>query len=270
MSGAPNLQREALRQQQLIRSLWRQTGDATLAPWVLEPSERAALAFAAYRGNAAAVADRALAQAFPTIRQLLGDESFAILAKAYWHLMRAAAWRSCAFGRRTARVHRGRSAARRRTVSGRRCTCRLGRAQHRTGRRCRRAAPGLQLSASHEPDQIRLVLRPGITAIRSTWPVARIRHVNRSNQADRFASVREAFDHDVAENVLVWRDGWRGVADAVNPVQLEFSQALLEGDPLAVALQRAGDDFSFRAMASDCIDQALAGCGDGFDVIRSA
>lgn len=245
MSGAPNLQREALRQQQLICALWRQTGDATLAPWVLEPSERAALAVAAYRGNAAAVADRALAQAFPTIRQLLGDESFAILAKAYWHRCAPLRGDLAHLGAGLPGFIEADPQLAGEPYLG--DVARVDWAVHSIEQAVDvdGPPPGLQLLASHEPDQIRLVLRPGITAIRSTWPVARIWRAHRSNQADRFASVREAFDHDVAENVLVWRDGWRGVADAVNPVQLEFSQALLEGDPLAVALQRAGDDFSF-------------------------
>ena len=53
--------------------------------WLRESGERAGHALAAYRGNASAIAERALASAFPTVQQLLGDESFALLARALWH-----------------------------------------------------------------------------------------------------------------------------------------------------------------------------------------
>jgi hypothetical protein len=39
----------------------------------------------AYRANAGALAERALAAAYPDRAQLLGDESFAGMARAYWH-----------------------------------------------------------------------------------------------------------------------------------------------------------------------------------------
>ena len=78
-------QREALRQQQLLRALWRCGNAPALNLWLRESSERAGHALAAYRGNAAAIAECALAAAYPTVQQLLGDESFAQLARALWH-----------------------------------------------------------------------------------------------------------------------------------------------------------------------------------------
>ena len=49
--------------------------------WLRESGGRAGQGLAAYRGNAAAIAERALAAAFPTVQQLLGEESFAQLAR---------------------------------------------------------------------------------------------------------------------------------------------------------------------------------------------
>ena len=39
----------------------------------------------AYRANAAASARRAMADAYPTVQQLLGCEAFAALTQAHWH-----------------------------------------------------------------------------------------------------------------------------------------------------------------------------------------
>src|SRR5512138_965181 len=77
MSSAAAPSRELLRQQQLLRALWRRGSDAPLAPWLREGGERATNGLAAYRGNAAAIAERTLATAYPTVQQLVGTESFA-------------------------------------------------------------------------------------------------------------------------------------------------------------------------------------------------
>ena len=53
--------------------MWRRGPDASLALWLREPAARAAQGLDAYRGNAAAIAERALAAAFPTVQQLMGE-----------------------------------------------------------------------------------------------------------------------------------------------------------------------------------------------------
>ena len=83
MSDSVALQREALRQQQLLRTLWRRGDEPALLLWLRESAERAGHGLAAYRGNTAAIAERALAAAFPTVCQLIGD-SFGSLARALW------------------------------------------------------------------------------------------------------------------------------------------------------------------------------------------
>ncbi len=78
------MNREALRQQMLMRALWRD--DAALQGWVRAPARASAShGVAAYRGNAGALAERALGSAFPTIAALIGAESFAGLARHFWH-----------------------------------------------------------------------------------------------------------------------------------------------------------------------------------------
>lgn len=256
MNAAPDLlQREALRQQQLIRALWRKTDDATLAPWVREPGEHTALAVAIYRGNAAAIADRALAQAFPTVRRLLGDESFALLAKAFWYRCAPQRGDLAQLGAALPGFIEADSQLAGEPYLG--DVARVDWAVHRIEQAVDidGPPPGLQRLASDEPDQIRLVLRPGITALRSNWPVASIWRAHRSDQADRFASSREALDQGVAENVLVWRDGWRGVVDAVEPAQLAFAEALLDGSPLGAALTRVGEALSFERWLHDALSK---------------
>ena len=75
------LQKEALRQQMLLRALWRDARPGVVAGWMRDGA-RFARGLAAYQANAGALAERALGAAFPTIAALLGDESFARLRLA--------------------------------------------------------------------------------------------------------------------------------------------------------------------------------------------
>ena len=75
--------KEALRQRMLLRVLWHDARPGVLAGWTRD-GERFGRGLQAYRANAGALAERALAAAFPTLQQLLGDESFAALARHFW------------------------------------------------------------------------------------------------------------------------------------------------------------------------------------------
>jgi hypothetical protein len=83
VNAADDLAREHRRQQLLLRVLWREAAADDLRPGLATPAavERG---LQAYRANAGAAAERALAAAYPTIAALLGAESFAALARACW------------------------------------------------------------------------------------------------------------------------------------------------------------------------------------------
>ncbi|MBI3368911.1 MAG: putative DNA-binding domain-containing protein, partial [Burkholderiales bacterium] len=81
---ASSIELEAQRQRLLLRALWQRgdaDGDASLRAWLRESPQRAAQGLAAYRTNGGALAERALGAAFPTVLQLVGEDSFALLAR---------------------------------------------------------------------------------------------------------------------------------------------------------------------------------------------
>ena len=80
---SPDLAHEAQRQQALLRVLWRDAPAQALSGWMRTP-QQVPDGLSAYRANAGAHAERALAAAYPTLQLLLGDESFAALARAHW------------------------------------------------------------------------------------------------------------------------------------------------------------------------------------------
>jgi hypothetical protein len=247
MNGIEGIAKEALRQQMLLRALWRDARPGVVAGW-LRDGARFEHGLRAYQGNAGALAERALAAAFPTLRQLLGGESFAALARDFW--------------RRQPPVHGDIGAwgaalpafiADAEPLAGEPYlpdVARLEWALH-AAERAADAAPvpaaDLSLLAEADPAVLRLTLASGTALLASAHPVVTVWQAHRSEAEDRFAPVRAAFDAGRRENALVHRRGWQAVVRAVDDGTARFTAALLAGRPLGAALAvAAGETFDFE------------------------
>lgn len=244
MSGAA---REAQRQQLLLRALLGDDPPETLAHW-LQASATAAgrdRGLAAYRSNASAHAERALAAAYPTLVQLLGHEAFAALSTAFWQQQPAAAgdlglWGAdlCDF---IAEIESWRSEPYLPDVA------RLEWAIHLAERAADAAPPqGLDGLADSDPETLYLHLSPGTALVDSAHPIVTLLLAHRSEAADRFAPVRAALQAGAGESALVERQGWRAVPRCLPPDEARFVRALLAGCSLADALDAAGAAFDFQ------------------------
>lgn len=242
--NAAAVRKEALRQQLLQRALWADAPGGVLAGWLRDAAPRRARGLQAYRAHAGALAERALGAAFPTVQQLVGAESFAALARALW----AAAppqrgdigqWGEAlpAFIAAAAQL-----ADEPYLADVARLDWAVHRAEHAADPA---AATGLALLAEADPAALRLRLADGVALCRSAYPVLSIWQAHRSAAADRFAPVRAALAAGRGENALVWRNGYKAVAQALADADARFVQALLEGRCLAPALEQAGADFGF-------------------------
>ena len=234
------VQREIVRQQQLLRTLWRRGTDASLALWWRESGVRAAQGLDAYRGNAAAIAERTLAAAFPTVQQLLGDESFARLARLFWQRQPPQCGDLARYGDTLPGW-----IAEDAQLAAEPYLCDVARidwAVHAIEYAADvPAAPqGLGLLAQLDPSQLVLRLRPGLAMVVSRWPVVTIWQAHRSSEADRFAPVRQAFASALAETALVARPQWRASVTAIDAATARFLAALRDGAALARALDAAG------------------------------
>lgn len=247
-------QQESLRQRLLLRALWADAGPEALAGWVREVPPRRERGLQVYRANAGALAERALAAAYPTVAQLVGEDSFAALARALWFATPPqrgdiAQWGEGLPGfiadapqladepyladvaRFDWLVHRAEQAA------------------------DRSAVRGLELLA--EVDPARLQLRPaaGVALLCSAYPVFSIRQAHRSEAEDRFAPVREAFAAGRGDNVLVWRDGFKAAVSTLPDADARFMQTTLDGRSLAQALDDAGAGFAFDGWLRQALQQ---------------
>lgn len=253
MSADPR--RELARQQRLLRALWRRDADSALQEWVHESGAWAQHGLDAYRGNASAIAERTLAAAFPTVRQLVGDESFARLARAHWHRHPPCRGDLARYGDALPDwIADDPQLASEPYLAD---VARVDWAVHAI--ECATdVAPvpeGLRLLGERDPAQLMLRLRPGLQCIASRWPVVTIWRAHRSDAADRFAAVRQAFDDGVAENALVSRPQWRASVSVIDAPGARFIAALGEAMPLSRALDAAGGRFDFEAWLHDAVRQ---------------
>ena len=253
MSGAA---REALRQQMLLRALLGDARPAVVGGW-LRDGPRFARGLATYRANAGALAEQSLAAAFPTLQQLLGDESFAALARAFWQRSPPQAGDIGLWGEALSGfVADAESLASEPYLAD---VARLEWAVHLAERAAdgdgTQPPVGLDLLAQAEPEVLRLHLAPGLAIVSSIHPLASIWHAHRRTDDQRFASVRAAFAAGIGEHALIERHGWQAQVSAVEAAPARFTAALLAGRTLSQALVGAGADFAFEPWLISALQQ---------------
>jgi len=239
--------REALRQQIFLRALWRDARPGVLQGWARD-GEHFARGLQVYRANAGALAERALAAVYPTLQLLLGAESFAALAQAFWHAHPPARGDIAQWGAAMATfIGVDPQLASEPYLSD---VARLEWAVHIAQGAADSAGPprGLELLGAHDPSGLWLLAQPGTALVPSAHPVVSIWQAHRpqaQTRPDRFAALRASFSAGRAEPALVWRSGWQVQVVALTPAEAGFTQAVLQGQSLGTALAAAAEPDSF-------------------------
>jgi len=242
--------REHQRQQALLQALFAPpAASEPPAAWLGQPGAAKTLrGWQAYRAHAGAAAERALAAACPTVQQLVGEESFAALARACWQAMpphhgdieqwtaRLPAWLASdpqladvPYLADCARLDLAIAAAERAADAT--------------------ADPGsLHYLAEHDPASLRLRLAAGTQCLASAYPVVSLWHAHHGG--DRAAArqrAAHALSHGEGETALVWRPQWKARLREVAADEQRWLQACLAGAALSDALDQAGPGFDFEA-----------------------
>lgn len=248
--------RELLRQRLLLQALWQRAPDGQLTAWLRDGPDRSRRALAAYRGNGRALAERALSAAFPTVVELVGADSFAGLARAFWRDHPPLDGDIARHGAALADfIQADEQLASEPYLAD---VARLDWAVHRADPAADAgvAPTGLDQLAGDGAVACRLRLRPGTALLRSQWPVVSIWTAHRGNDPDRFEPMRLAMARGEAQCALVRRDGWRVVVERIEAEpDMAFTAAVLEGQTLGAALDRAGPDFDFQAWLIRSVQQ---------------
>ena len=226
----------AVQQQALLEALLAWPAESAMQKIATYATDPRARGLKAYQANGHALAERALRAAYPVVAQLLGDESFADLARALWHAQPPvrgdiACWGDAlgAFVQASVQLQDEPYLA---------DVARAEWALHQCA-----GAPDqpsdlttLALLTTHDPAQLCLVLAPGCTVVRSAWPIASIlgAHLGASPSLEEAGAQLRA---GLAQDAVVWRAGLRPRVRLTLAGEAGVLQALLAGDSLAQALE---------------------------------
>jgi len=233
----PAHERERLRQRLLQHAL-SGGGVSGLQGWARVPlrgRHTLAQGLAAYSGNAAATAERALRARFPTVAALLGESACALLARAHWRQHPPQRGDLAQWGATLPdAIAQDPQLASEPYLAD---VARLDEAVFQAAGAAD-AVPdpdSLLRCATLPPERLRLWAPPGAALLRSPHPVVSIwrAHHDPLDLDDPFAPVRQALAHGQGETAWVWRQGWAVRVTALDPAAAAFTEAaLLHGHPL--------------------------------------
>lgn len=237
--------REAMRQQLLLRAVVSRGDGLALNGWLHESTSRLQRGLAAYQANFGAAAERALASSFPTVQQLIGEESFAAMARAFVRLHPPARGDLAWLGQSLPAFLADSEALRDEPYLSDVARLEWAVQQAETAADEEGAPQGLDQLADGDPARLTVRLKPGVALVVSPFPIVSIWQAHRSDAADRFAPVQSAFASGHGETALVWREGWRAQVTVLEAADARFTIAALAGHSLAAALDAAGASFTF-------------------------
>jgi hypothetical protein len=244
--------REHQRQQALLRALWRREPSDALGRWLQAPDEALTQrGLQAYRANAGAVAERALAAAFPAVQALIGEEAFAALARACWQQAPPARGDMGWFGEALPRfIDDGPLPEAPYLADVARLEWALSRAESAAD--VEALPQSFSLLAEQDPSTLRFVLAPGLALLRSPYPVVTIR---RAGLDGDLAPARQALQAGQGEQALVWRKGWKAEVLAVGADDARWIEALRAGASIGAALEAAPAGFAFEPWLLQALGQ---------------
>jgi hypothetical protein len=253
------MNREAERQRALMAAL---LGQGDLPPGIVQSPARIERGLQAYRANAGASAARALATSFPTVQALMGEASFAAMARAYWHAQPPVRGDLACLGEALpAFIADSDQLA---DVPYLADTARLDWLLAQAERAADAVADiaTLNLLAEADAAQLQLELMPGVALLRSAYPVVSVwlAHQPGDEAEAHRTRARDALAAGSGEHTLVWRSGWRARAQAVDEPTARWVLSLLRGDTLAAALGQAGEGFEFEPWLVQAVQHAWVKC----------
>lgn len=254
----------ALQQLALLTALFRPDHglDAQLQAAGLRTSDQARRGLQAYRANGHALAERALAGAYPVLCALIGPDSFAALARSLWHAHPPVRGDLAHWGAELPHFVQASESLDQAPYLG--DVARTEWALHQAAGAADAWAdlPSLALLTQDDPATLGLRLAPGTALITSRYPVVSIVQAHLTQDIDLNEAGRR-WRAGVAETALVWRAGLRPqVRDVRSTTEAALLQELLAGASLLGALESACTDpdpdaFDLSAWLMSAVSQGL-------------
>lgn len=244
---------EALRQQALMAELFGASPHASTG--CAQRGERRRRGLAAYRANAAAIAERTIAARHPCLHALIGGQALGALARSLWRADPPQRGDLAQWGHALAGYLEAQSALAEWPYLGDVARIETALAQAEAAEYLEPQLDSLAWLAECEPQRLRLCLQPHVQVLASRWPVVRIHAAHAAGaDAGAFEAARVALALGEADAAVVSRHGWRGVVARIDAATWSWMDALAHGDSLADALACAGTDFDLAAWLARAID----------------
>ncbi|WP_341917303.1 putative DNA-binding domain-containing protein [Polaromonas sp. YR568] len=261
--------RDDFPEQQALLQAVLGAGDASaLLQWL--PQGRAAQrlnerGLLVYRANGHALAERALAAAYPVLFQFMGEENFAMLARHFWSAHPPSRGDMACWGEDLAGFVDAAPQLADEPCLG--DVARLEWLMHATATAADVEAdfPSFALLASEDAAPLSLALGAGVALLASASPVVSIVNAHLLGQP----SLQEAGQRlaaGCAEHALVWRQGFKPCVRPSSAAEHKLIETLLAGRALAEALDgvdRLGEEaaaFDFNIWLAAAVQTGLV-CG---------
>jgi hypothetical protein len=228
----------AQQQQALLQALFDWPSDNAIKKLACYAINTGGRGLKCYQSNGHALAQRALAAAYPVLVQMLGEDSFSNLARALWHAYPpehgdAARWGGnlCDFIAEAPQLSEYPYLA---DVS--RCEWLLHRAAFAGDAQPDHST--LALLTSSDPATVGLALSAATASVESRWPVATLIAAH-TQQDFSLAHAAAEVRRGVAQSVVVWRQGLRPRLREALPGEVKLVSCLQQGYSLLAALDAA-------------------------------
>ena len=234
--------------------------DAVLGPWneqllagaVTQSDAMRQRGLRAYRSNGQALAQRALSAAYPVVAQLMGDDSFAGLARAFWHACPPLRGDMAQWGGELAAFIAADAQLQDEPYLP--DVARLEWLLHvaATAADVTPRPDTLRLLLSVDPDRLGLCLAPAAACLSSAWPVASLvlAHVSDGISLQQAGALLQ---QRVGESVLVWRQGYRPCLKPLTAPEAALMKSLIGGGSLGLALRQAGDALDLTRWLQEAV-----------------
>lgn len=233
----------AAQQRAFVDALFARSHDEAAArlarSTAIETAGRWERGLVAYRSTGHALAERALAAAYPVVAQLLGADNFAPLARELWRRFPPARGDVAQWGVHLAELIEGigeLSEPEPYLADVARVEWLLHAAA--TAADAQPDFGSLALLASRDPAELALVFAPGTVCVESKWPVASVVLAHLEGEP-ALQVAGERLRARVAETALIWRDGLQPRVRIALPGEPLFVARLQERRSLADSLEAA-------------------------------
>lgn len=260
MSAATLLQEQQL----LLLALLGNRDAAALWPALQTSGARQPLALRglqAYQANGLALAERALAAAYPVLAQLLGEETFAPLARHFWARHPPQRGDLAWWGGALAEFLQAAPQLADEPFLG--DVARIEWALHQAASASDVPPdwPSFSLLSGGDGAQATLTLGAGVALLASPYPVVSIVNAHLLG-APELAQAGELLSAGVGEHALVWRQGFKPRVRTSSAAEHALVSALQAGQLLAQALDAAADtdgatEFDFNGWLAGAVQTGL-------------